>query len=190
MPEKPELVLWPYGPKGYRFPDKLYLDTNFLVAVVNSADRLHVDATVLYQAILLQQQEREGSGQPAIELGISPFTLNEAWWIILSNIIDFTEMGYDRLSTIYKKAPEKLQTYLPQLRSLDKAINRIPALKILSIPNSAADTARELVLNQAAAPADAFHIATAVENEFVSAVTHDQDWVKYGTGYLSTIIRF
>jgi predicted nucleic acid-binding protein len=159
-------------------PDKLYLDTSFLVAAFLKFDKFHHQASSLLLALQFQ---------PTTCL-ISTLALDESWWAILQAKYKSDKLR-GRISD--SRAPDKLTARwlksnksfisnssreLRQFRVFIDQRVRKGRFKLIGVEADRAPRAFDNMLNVPIPPRDAFHLSV-IEGEGIPAVaTADDDY--------------
>jgi predicted nucleic acid-binding protein len=107
---------------------------------------------------------------------ISDFVLDElAFWVMKQGAAKESQGTPLSWRQVLRSRPDLAQTLVEQAAAKRADLER-RALK-LPIPDSVTDRAFQLMHDHALLPTDAYHIATALENEVPACVTLDEDFL-------------
>lgn len=160
--------------RGMQLGQAAYLDTNFIISVLDVAIERPTEPKYLFADLLRQK----------VHLLISPLTMDETWWTLLRewNKAD----GHGNIVNNLKKNPDLyLQPYLPRLkRQVLEVIVKWPRLTWVGPGTPVGQTSIQKTVERALdhvsnfnlAPRDAFHLQYAASNSADLFITSDPDF--------------
>lgn len=150
---------------------KVYLDTNFLLAVKINDEKLISSQTLKDAKILFSKLLRS-----EVEMVISPLVLDEAWFILIKLLYKRDNGKNSWRSNTLKNNPGLIKKYEKELNDFTKNILQSLKFEFVSITQKVAEKAFFYMTSKCFVPRDSFHIAVSVLNGIDKFVTGDRDF--------------
>jgi predicted nucleic acid-binding protein len=144
----------------------VYWDSSFAIAFLNHNEAYHAECFAF-------QEKLKSANTLSV---ISDFVLDElAFWILKGQLVTEARRTGKRWQEVRRQRPDFVRLVFSQVATkrgeLEAQTLRLP------LPDSVTDRAFQLMHDHALLPTDAYHIATALENEVPACVTLDEDFL-------------
>ena len=158
------------GRRTFAVPDKVFLDTNFIIAVRIPTERYHKAATVMFKKLLA------AASVGSVALYTSTMVLNEVWFILAKILYE----DGDRSGSWSDKLTRKraFQQYRNELAEVTGLLSNNDVITIADVTSHDVPKALNAVTDQSHnfEPCDAFHVAVISRLSIQAIATGDRDF--------------
>jgi len=151
---------------------RVYLDTNFLLAIRIDDDKLMsseklTNAKKLFKKLLVSKAE----------LVLSPLVLDESWYIHLKLLYEKDNgRGSWRRDRPLKNKPCFISAYRKELKEFTESLFSDPRFEFVNVTQEVAEKAFLYMVENCFGPRDSFHLAMAIQSGINKFVTIDRDF--------------
>jgi predicted nucleic acid-binding protein len=161
------------GLRTVEVPDRVLLDSNFLISACAPGDRNHQPAVQMLSGLL------QAAATGAVAIFVTPRVIDEVWWRLAALLWDDAN-GRGSWGALDKSGRKRaFRRFGPELRSITESLVNCPVISVTEVILDDIPTA--LAQLTAAAhtlePADAFHVAVMQRLEITGVVTNDRDFL-------------